>query len=418
MTALRFLPWLLLFSACQTNPTLQLDIFSDERFSVIDNTETLIVTISGKEYVSQKENGQFNLEFDVDIDTFSGKIMAIAKDVSGNDIAWGQTPSIPGSLDTTLRLYLAPEGSIGTSIESTTATHDIGGSSNRFGATLVGGIDDSDDYLADVLIYNAYTHQMQLGLPLSTPRSKVLVGNVDNRALLLWGGENASGTVDEASWFDLSVEPSGSHIPLNNAGVGDSILQLSANGLVVGSSQSKQVTWPFADVAAYDTALPGVSKSVIEDGTPVALSLGDASEPNQTFNEEWAPLPTQSLPKTNSCITKSTSGWVVFSELSSEVWQLDDSDVSQTALLPTPLDGGECQTVSSEGNVYVTSASGTIIDIIRDFGNGDLDHVARLPLTPPRPGLVLLALPNGQAMVASGGVAEVWLVNPPRPDSE
>src|SRR5262249_1738526 len=145
--------------------------------------------------VDRAADGSFALDLDVEALGGSGFLVFEGLDASGAIVAWGRTPQLPiAAIDATLRIYVAaPTTMAAAPVALDPPRKDLALAHLSYGALAAGGADASSAPRADLVIYDAYDHQLQKGVDMPAPRAApTAVAGVTGFAYL-FGGRDASG---------------------------------------------------------------------------------------------------------------------------------------------------------------------------------------------------------------------------------
>ncbi len=99
------------------------------------------------------------------------------------------------------------------------ARAEVGTASPAYGELLAGGVDGAGAPSAEVVIYNAYTHDLQVGVAAAAraARRPERVRRRRGRGLL-FGGRDAGGAATASFWrYDTAVAPAGQVTALASA---------------------------------------------------------------------------------------------------------------------------------------------------------------------------------------------------------
>ncbi|MCE9579016.1 MAG: hypothetical protein K8W52_38180, partial [Deltaproteobacteria bacterium] len=422
-------PALLALAACDgASGTFTVSLVTAPGSQVLDNVVTARLVLSAPRTVvesSRAADGSFALSLDVDASGAAGTLLFEGVDTSGAILAVGETPPLPiAAVDAAIRIYVAAPRSFAAAPVALTAPRaEVATASLAYGELIAGGVDSSGAASADVVIYNAYTHDFQVGVPLPAARAGASAFGGTSGAVYLFGGDDPAGAPTSTFWrYDTTVAPAGAVTALATS---DALARTGAATAAIGSDRALVTGAPPA-------LLDGLGGAASALPAPAPAAIGGAIAPLSISNQ-LAVIFTGAAAGSTGVTLYTTTG---FSELAAP----DDArrtghGLAVTGLATAVLVGGgvagspltpdllvvnaEARAVSSVPGVLLTPRRDAAIALTGDLivvaggtdesGNvlGDaelidvttLSRSAVIPLTAPRTGAIARVLPSGQVLL-------------------
>lgn len=393
-------------------------------------------------------DGSFALELDVDASGASGTLLFEGVDATGAILAVGETPPLPiAAVDATIRIYVAaPRSFAAAPVALVPARAEVGTASLAYGELLAGGVDGAGAPSAEVVIYNAYTHDLQVGVPLPAPRAAPSAYAGAAGAVFLFGGRDAGGAATASFWrYDTAVAPAGQVTALASA---DALARAGAAAASIGANRALLTGAP-------PVLLDGLGGAAQALPAPAPAAIGGPAA-SIVVGGQLGVIFAGALAGTTGVTVYSTTG---FAELTAP----DDArrtghGLAITGLATAVMIGGgvegaltadllivnaEARAVSSvpgvlrtprrdaaiavTGDLIVvaggTDPAGTVLDDAELIRAETLSPVAVIPLTAARTGATARVLPSGQVLLIGGRGADgapaptLELFTPPAPTS-
>ena len=145
---------------------------------------------------------------------------------------------------------------------------EMGGALLAYGAVLAGGRGADGAPRADLVIYNVYDHQLQVGLGLPEARASATVIRGVTDLVYVFGGLDGDGDESADGWaFNTSVAPAGAYTSLisdgNLARAGAASVLVTSETFLVTGTPAAQIDGLRAQVGEHDPRFGGDRKSVV-----------------------------------------------------------------------------------------------------------------------------------------------------------
>ena len=395
---------LLVLGACNgTVGTLSLKLTTAPGSTLLDSAQTLQLTITNPHQVTTATRGPngFTIDLEMPATSTTGSIIVEALDGSGTRIAAGESPPVPfGAVDAAIVIYMAVPNTIGaTPAMLAPARSGLGAGQLTYGAVLAGGVDSAGAPSDAIAIYNAFDHTLTGGLAMPAARAGIGVGVGASNQVYLFGGSDHGGAPTGTAWrFDTNAAPSGAYVDFGDkAGFARSFPALAPLGndrfLITGMPAAELDGLNGSVTARTEVAsLPASGASVVgADGVVTSIFAGDTGivrYRNATFDTLDA------TPRTGAAVVALPTGKLaVVCGVSPEL-----VDPATGALSPLTITApAGCGAAATQRHLVI--AEGATAQV---FDATTLAPVAQPPLVEPRSAPDLVALPNGQVLIAGG----------------
>jgi hypothetical protein len=225
-----------------------------------------------------RQGGELVIELEVDAQDASGVITVDGFDAAGERIARGVSAALPlAAVNAAIRIYLGPPGGLAAApVALDPPRAGVGAAPLPYGAILVGGRTAAGAASADVVIYNVYDHQLQLGLDLPAARESPTVLRGVTDLVYVFGGSDDDGAARAEGWaFNTSVAPAGLYIALAGEGdlarAGASGAAIAGDAFVVTGDPALRIDGPASSIGELDGAPP------LTGGVAARLGQGDGA---------------------------------------------------------------------------------------------------------------------------------------------
>jgi hypothetical protein len=257
--------------------TITIELVTAPGSDLLERIQRARLTLSNPEQVveaERDEDGELSLSLEVVAEGQSGAITLEGFDAAGDRIALGLSPALPvAAVDASTVIYLAPPRSIAEApVALDPARSAMGGALLPYGAVLAGGTGADGDPLADLVIYNAYDHILQIGLDLPAPRAEPSVLTGPSDFVYLFGGIDEDDQPSADAWrFDTSVAPAGVYLELVSS---SALARAGAGGAWAGNETFFLAGDPAARIDALGvTALDGAIPTAGGEAVTIASSV-------------------------------------------------------------------------------------------------------------------------------------------------
>ncbi len=401
---MRSLALLLLAGACNgTVGTLSLELTTAPGSTLLDAAQTLKLTITNPHQVTTATRGPsgFTIDLQMPAASATGSIIIEAFDASGARIAAGESPPVPfGAIDARIVVYMAVPNAIAAAPAMLTpARSALGTGQLTYGAVVAGGFESTGAQSDAIAIYNAFDHTLTGGLALPAARSGLGVGVGANNEVYLFGGYDDGGAPTGTAWrFDTNVAPSGAYVDFGDkAGFARGFATLAPIGndrFLISGQPAAELDGLGGTVAARTeiASLPAAGASIVgTDGVVTSVFAGDTGivrYRNNAFDTLDA------TPRTGAAVVALPTGKLaVVCGPSPEL--VDPATGALTPLSITAPTG--CGATATQRHLVI--AEGATAQV---FDATTLAPVAQPALVVPRTSPNLVALPNGQVLIAGG----------------
>lgn len=369
-------------------------------------------------------DGQLLLDLDVIAEGQAGLVSFEGFDADGDAIAFGKSGPLPiAAVDAEIVIYVAAPLSLDEApIALDPPRTQMGSSLLSFGALFAGGTTADGSPTADMVVYNVYDHDFQLGENLPAPRAAPTVITGSSGYVYLFGGRDADGAdTSDALRFDTNVAPAGMYSPMST---GEGLARSGASGAALGSEQFLVLGNPLVVIdgliarAAELQAPPldGLAATVFFDnvGHTYIVGAGAGTGGGTLFvNGGFTALSNPSdMERTGHGLTILPNGEMLVAGGETTDGFIADgmrfNAVTRTfGAEPDMLATPRRDAVVAATARYVVVAGGTDEngDLVGDaeiFDAATFERVAVVPMLVPRTGATGQALSNGQVIIAGG----------------
>lgn len=423
---------LTLVTGCGQTGTISIEPVTAPGSTLLDDVEHVRLILSNPLTILEADRGPngFDLALEVTAEGPSGSVLLEGYDASGDLIAYGRTPPLPiAAIDAAVTIYVgAPQSLDEAPITLGTARSEIGAALLDYGVLLAGGRDADGDPTRDLVVYNAYDHELQAGADLPEARAGVAVGAGITGYAYLFGGQDADGDPRGSLWrFDTTVAPAGTYVEasedadLARAGVtmaplgSDAFLVTGAppallEGLLLRASPIEtppELTGKVASVQRLDEPGAPVYTLIVGSG---AGSTGIMRFTEGRFDEQ-----------TGGPADAERTGHGVVSTVSDEIIVVGGQDATGVLgsaircdpaartyqaipdLLATPrTDAAVAATAAYLVVAGGRDAAGDLVPDAEIFDLETLTRIATIPMLVPRANALAEPLPNQQVIIVGG----------------
>ncbi|HUS63873.1 MAG TPA: kelch repeat-containing protein [Kofleriaceae bacterium] len=429
---MKWIALLALAAACGGETgTITVEVVAAPGGDLLERIERVRATLSSPREVTEAvrdEDGRLEVELEVTADGRGGSLLLEGYDADDELIALGISPPLPiAAVDASITVYLGPPGGFAEApVELEPARSELGAAVLSYGAILMGGRDTDGDPRADVVVYNAYDHDLQDGLDLPAPRAAPTVLSGESNFVYVVGGEDEDGDASGVAWrFDTTVAPAGAYLELDSPD--DDAARIGQSGVYVGGETFVVMGDPALAVSGFTLeAVVLEDAPALTDGVGVLLAgspiypaliagagVGDTGAVTIAGGVfEDLTLPDSVRRRGHEIVLLADArvlilggedeegaplaSAILFDPLTGEVEEIDD-------FLATPRRGAAI--AATFDHVVVAGgvdAGGALVPDAEVFDALTLDRDGTPDLVVPRRGAVLLSLGNGQLLLAGG----------------
>lgn len=447
---------LALLAACQGETrTLSVALVTAPDDTVLATATHARVTLTSPRTVVEGDRtaAGFALDLEVPADGGSGALYVEAFDAAGDLVAVGQSPPFPvAAIEARVAIYLAPPMSSHLAPASLSpARTDLAVAALSYGAIFAGGVDADGAPVRDLTIYNAYTHELQLGEALPQARTGLTLAVGTAGYAYLFGGLDAGGAPSGVAWrFDTNSAPDGEYVQLLDAPTqarrATGVAPLGIDRFFITGAPPLVLSGLSGTLSVVDepASLDGVARSieaVPPDSTTAAVYtviVGDGAGATGVVRLLGADFTELAAPASAARVghglvdlgddTLLALGGTVGGVPVADGIRIDPVAGTTTAvadLLATPRAGAA---IARAGRYVVvaggTDAGGALVPSLEVFDATTLAAVATIPMAVARTGAVAQGLTSGQVLIAGGvdadgaPVAALELFTPPLPTLE
>ena len=413
--------------------TLSVELVTAPGSTLLDDVVHARLTLTQPYTVveADRDGGQ-GLVLEVDATGASGQLLFEGLDAGGARIAVGQTPYLPiAAVDANVRIYVAPPVSLAAApIALEPARTEIGAGALGYGVLLAGGRGAGGAPLRDLVIYNAYDHQLQVGRDLPAARTGMAVGIGATGWAYLFGGADDRGAPSGTFWrFDTTVAPAGAYLVLDPhpdlARIGAAAAPVGQERFLVTGAPPILIDGVTVSLGAVEAPGPprlaGTATAVqTSDGAIYTVFAGDGNGASGVirhgadgFAEVTAPA--EAL-RTGHGAAPTPDGHVVViggataDGLVASAVRVDPAAKTAEAIPDVLATPRRDAAVAANGQVLLvaggTDAAGALVTDAELIDVASLARLGTRPLIVPRTGAVAEALPNGQILVVGGRDAD------------
>lgn len=420
---------LAIIAGCQGETgTIQVVLVTAPGSDVLDQVSRARLTLDNPLTVveaTRTPGGQLTLDIDVVAEGTAGTLTLEGFDDTDQLIAYGTTAPLPvAAFEGLVKLYVAAPMSIAAAaVELATPRSAMAQSLLSFGVVWAGGRNASGEPTTDMVIYNVYDHDFQVGLDMPEARHDMAAMAGTNGVVYLVGGVTADGVDSEKSWtFDTNAPPAGQYSPMDSnvslARSGSSAAPVDIEVFLVTGDPVALVDGITRRVSPHDSAmaLAGTATTVTVNGTPNTLFAGLGAGVSgatlfvgNNFIELNAP-PEASRTEHDAVLLPDGTILIVggrtLSDLTTSALRYDPTTREMTVLADFLATARVNAAVATTSDYVIVAggadASGTPIDDVEVFETNTLGRVATLPLQIPRTEALAAPLANGQIVIAGG----------------
>jgi hypothetical protein len=403
---------------CQgTVGTVDVTLVTAPGSTLLDGVQTLRLVLTNPHQVetAERTSGGFVIDLQLDATTDTGALIVDGLDASGTLVATGASPPFPfGGVSANVAIYMAAPNSIGESPAVIDPPRTaIPFATVSYGAVFAGGTTADGVPSAATGVYNAFSHTIQVGVPLPEARTGLaLAVGTSGHLVYMFGGTDPTGTArDTAYRFDTSVSPSGAISLLGEfagfARSGETALSIGDENILVTGAPIAVLSGSAGTVTAR-TELPGLPPSgaavVGNDGTAAAIFAGADGVIRFRANAFDA-LALPAAARADAVVVALPGGKIGVVCGGADLIRIDAaSGAAETfPAIPSELRTG-CAAAAT--NRHLVVAGGTIAGALATtaeiYDAATLAPIATQPLVTPRTGAIATVLPNGQILIAGG----------------
>ncbi|HUJ61026.1 MAG TPA: hypothetical protein VLX92_21130 [Kofleriaceae bacterium] len=405
---------LALVAACSGNVgTISVSLVTAPGSTVLDNAETLQLTITNPHTVSTSPRGASGFEIDVDLPANgdAGQLIVDAFDASGNRVATGMSPPFAvGAIDASVAIYMAAPNTIGASPATLSVPLSaLAAGPLSYGAIFAGGRDATGAPSNQTSIYNAFDHSVLLGVALPAPLSGVTAAVGGSGIVYLFGGADATGTATaDLLRFDTTIAPNGA---FTDDGVQSGLARAGQLAIPLGNDDYIVTGMPVADLAGITgdatarsdiTSLPAAGASVLaSDGSTIALFASSAGV-SRLRADTFDSLAIAGAARDNAVLVALPGGQIAVACGSTDLVIIDPLAGTSQTIPDTPATArGGCAAAATSRHLLI--AGGDDFDpMAYVLDASTFAPVATVPMVVPRKDAVAIALPDDQILIAGG----------------
>jgi len=207
-------------AACdESSGTIVVDVVTAPGDQPLANAARVRLTLSDPPTAVEADrnaDGGFALTLEVDANGEAGFLDFEAFDTAGDVVAVGGTPFLPiAAVDASVTIFVAPPDSFRASpVALPFSGFGSAVAPLPFGALIAGGGFDGDAEPDDIVVYNAFSHELQVGIDLPRPLVGMAGAAGANGVVYLFGGFDGADNVGTAFRFDTNVAPAGELLEL------------------------------------------------------------------------------------------------------------------------------------------------------------------------------------------------------------
>jgi hypothetical protein len=415
-------------SACQGDVgTIQVTLVTAPGSTVLDQVTRARLTLDNPLTVVESErgaDGSLTLDIDVVAEGTAGTLTLEGFDAGGTLVAYGTTAPLPvAAFEGVVKLYVAPPMSIAeAAVELGSARSDMAQALLTFGVVWAGGRDAAGSPTDDMVIYNVYDHDFQIGLELPESRAEMTAMPGSAGKIFLFGGVDSADNDTGTAWmFDTNVAPAGQYSTLvtdaglNRSGASAAAIDIdtfmiTGDPLVVLDGITNRVR------TLSGPALEGTATTVTVNGIPNTLIAGlgsGASGATLFVGNQFIELvaPSEASRTGHAAVTLADGdiliiGGGTLSGLQASAVRYDPEERELT-VIPDVLETPRSDAAVAATTDYIivaggSDASGVPVANAEILDATTLSRVATLPLLVARTGARAAPLANGQVIIAGG----------------
>jgi hypothetical protein len=406
--------------------TISVSLITAPDSTVLDDVVRARMSISSPPTTVEGDvvDGQLLLDLDVIAEGQAGLVSFEGLDSNGDTIAFGKSGPLPiAAVDAEIVIYVGPPLSLAEApIVLDPPRTEMGSSLLSFGALFAGGSLADGTSSSDVVVYNVYDHDFQLGEDLPSPRAGPTVITGSSGFVYLFGGRDTGGEdTADAFRFDTNVAPAGMYTPL---ATGSELARTGASGAALGGEQFLILGNPLVIIdgiiarAAELQAPPllGLTTTVFFDNVGYTYIVGSgagAGGGTLFVNGGFVSLSNPpDMERNGHAMTILPGGEMLVAGGETTDGLIADgmrfNAVTRTfGAQPDMLATPRRDAVLAATARYIIVAggideTGTIVGDAEVFDAATFERVATLPMLVPRTGATAQALSNGQVIIAGG----------------
>ena len=406
--------------------TITLELVTAPDSEVMDPVVRARLTLSDPETVVEAErdaNGRLSLGIDIEAQGGAGTVSFEGFDAAGDLVAFGRTPPVPlQSFEGEVTIYVAaPMGMDEAPVPLSPARADFGLARLTFGAALAGGRGADGTPSASFAIYNAYSHDFQVGLDMPTALADVTAIAGASNDVYLYGGVDQIGRESATAWrFVTSAQPAGQYIDFlpneDHARTGARAAMVASETAIITGDPALRMDGIGGTVSPFASApaLTGTATSVIFDTVFRTLFVGAGNGTGGYVLEadQFIPLDHAGLRRMGheTVVLPDATALVLGGQIGS-VFSLDglvvDMQSREMTEYPGILATGRRDAAIAVTAEHVVAAGGldeggAVLGDAEILDARTLQPVAIVPMVVPRHGAQAVALGSGQVVIVGG----------------
>ena len=426
-----------LLAACAGQEgTIAIGIVTAPGSTVLDDVTRVRMVLSQPYTVVEAErepDGSFDLVLDVIADGPSGSVLLEGYGADDTLLAYGRTPPLPiAAIDASISIYLAPPMSLAAAPGADGyARTEIGSGLLEYGVLLAGGRDADGEPTSDLVIYNAYDHELQRGDDLPAPRAGASVGTGITGFAYVFGGEAEDGEPRGTLWrFDTTAADGGDWLANDEdpslARAGAAIAPLGSDAYLILGTPPVLLEGLLLRTSplATPTSLGGGAASIQDERDPLlpihTVIIGEGAGTSGIVRLSGGVFSEQAAPA-----DALRTGHAVVATVDDRILAVGGADASgplASVIVADPIRGryesiaDVLATPRTDAAVAATAtylvvaggrdATGAVVADAEILDVETLAPVATLPLVVPRAGAIARALPNQQILIVGGAGAD------------
>ncbi len=428
---------LVLLAGCAgTDGTLDISLTTAPGSTVMDNVQTLAVTLTNPTELHEIARGAdgFSLSLALGASDTPRALVIDGRDASGAVIASGASPAFPVSaINAKIVVYMASPMSIGAAPAALgPARHGLGVAPLTYGAIFVGGYDAAGAPSGSVELYNVYDHSLALGLSLTVPRGGIAVATtVANNAYLFGGATDAAGTPSgQLQLFNSATAPAGAYIDFGDhpelARTGAIAARTAVDQFAVSGSPALAISGSTVVARTDVTELPANATALTAtDGAVTAMFVGGPTGLVR-FRGDLADMPAGDPAVTGAAVGAIGTRAIVVAGGERAGAAIDDlvsidPITAARSVLHLAIPRAHAAIAATDRFVVIAGGDvlGTALDSVEVRDAATLAPVATLALGAARSHASAVALANGQILIVGGTdatgapLATIELFTPP-----
>lgn len=421
----------LALAGCEGNSgTIAVGLVTAPDSTVMDDVVHARLTLSDPPTVVERDvdaDGKLRLDLDVEANSEQGTLTFEGFDADDQLVAFGRSPSLPiAAVEASIVIYVAAPLSVAEApVVLEPKRVDMGATRLAYGVLYAGGRTGAG-VVGDVALYNAYSHEFQVGADLPEPRAAATLLTGSGGLAYIFGGIDSSYQDRATLWgFDTNVAPAGAYTELTSKA---SLARSGAVGAPLGQETYLVTGDPLVVIDGLSgSAAPSASGPPIE-GTATTVVVSDSTHTLFTGNgagsthailyadgqfTELADAPAELARDGHTAVVLDgdiviVGGADADGPLASAVRY--DVEADQFTVIPDLLATPRRDAAIAAAGDYLVVAGGTDADggLVGDVEvfDSELSRVTTLPMVVPRRGAIANALGDGQVIIAGGTDAD------------